>query len=152
MKKTLQKEFKCQTLNSDQKPADPSVSHTFNQEIKAIEQLPSTNSKSNAVANKIISNSTNIPSKQSVKKPSSYINSSLANESVFIGSPPKKNSSQLSHLHDDVNFKYLKHVVLKFLTSREYEVNFSYKKRLKSICIHLSCPFTLKRVNARQRI
>ena len=26
------------------------------------------------------------------------------------------------NLNDDVNFKYLKHVVLKFLTSREYEV------------------------------
>jgi len=24
---------------------------------------------------------------------------------------------------DDVNFKYLKHVLIKFLTSREYEVN-----------------------------
>lgn len=33
------------------------------------------------------------------------------------------NSAQLSNLHDDVNFKYLKHVVFKFLTSREYEVN-----------------------------
>ena len=32
---------------------------------------------------------------------------------------------QLTHLHDDVNFKYLKHVVLRFVTSREYEVSAS---------------------------
>ncbi len=37
------------------------------------------------------------------------------------GSINRKNV-HLSNLHDDVNFKYLKHVVLKFITSREYEV------------------------------
>lgn len=38
-------------------------------------------------------------------------------------SPPPVNNSHLSSLHGDVNFKYLKHVVLKFLCSREYEVS-----------------------------
>ncbi len=33
-------------------------------------------------------------------------------------------NDQVSHLHEDMNFKYLKHVVLKFITSREYEVSF----------------------------
>jgi len=31
-------------------------------------------------------------------------------------------ANNLSSLHEDVNFKYLKHVVFKFLCSREYEV------------------------------
>lgn len=35
--------------------------------------------------------------------------------------PSPVNSNHLASLHDDVNFKYLKHVVLKFLCSREYE-------------------------------
>lgn len=32
---------------------------------------------------------------------------------------------QMTDDNDDVNFKYLKHVLIKFLTSREYEVQFT---------------------------
>jgi golgin subfamily A protein 1 len=35
----------------------------------------------------------------------------------------KSQSSESSFIGDEINFKYLKHVLLKFLTSREYEVS-----------------------------
>lgn len=38
------------------------------------------------------------------------------------------NHRQNNSREDDVNFKYLKHVLIKFLTSREYEVNIIFKK------------------------
>lgn len=36
---------------------------------------------------------------------------------------PKYRSEVDEEMNDDVNFKYLKHVLIKFLTSREYEVS-----------------------------
>ncbi len=69
------------------------------------------------------------PSSQSLTSKPTYIphnsNTShhLNTSSVIQQNIPAVNNSQLSSLHDDVNFKYLKHVVLKFLCSREYEVS-----------------------------
>lgn len=47
-------------------------------------------------------------------------------DTSILLSKPNVNG-HLSNLHDDVNFKYLKHVVLKFLCSKEYEVKFFLK-------------------------
>lgn len=38
-------------------------------------------------------------------------------------SVPNSRTAVLTTSDDDVNFKYLKHVLIKFLTSREYEVS-----------------------------
>lgn len=38
-------------------------------------------------------------------------------------SVPNSRTAVLTTADDDVNFKYLKHVLIKFLTSREYEVS-----------------------------
>ena len=122
MKKTLQKEFKCQNLSNELKSKEsPSSSTKLDQDSFLNDENTVNKEKSflfNNTNSKIVT-SNSIPSRQNLKKSASAnVNNLNAIESMY----PKKNNSHLSSLHDDVNFKYLKHVVLKFLTSREYEV------------------------------
>lgn len=42
---------------------------------------------------------------------------------ILNPSSSKTVTAKHANLKDDVNFKYLKHVLIKFLTSREYEVS-----------------------------
>ena len=128
MKKTLQKELKYQSLPNESKA------------MTVLESTTSTTTNSNSVNTSSIIQLIN-PSKTEehtalnltllpntpASPPSSHNNHSfpIRRTSLTIGkSTPPTNNAQLNHLHDDTNFKYLKHVILKFLTSREYEVNF----------------------------
>lgn len=117
MKKTLQKELKYQSLPNETITVTHSPSSTQSKqsissspsnhqtiEIKPSESTSLTNT--NNINNKRISNHSNLSRK------SSTFNA----------------NNNLSNLHDDVNFKYLKHVVLKFVTSREYEVRKLFKQ------------------------
>jgi len=60
-----------------------------------------------------------------LKIPSSSLDSD-AEASAAILNPSSSKTVTAKHNNsreDDVNFKYLKHVLIKFLTSREYEVH-----------------------------
>jgi len=60
-----------------------------------------------------------------LKIPSSSLDND-ADASVAILNPSSSKTVTARYNNsreDDVNFKYLKHVLIKFLTSREYEVN-----------------------------
>jgi len=109
MKKTLQRELKFQTLpNEKQQQQQPQQDYqpsaqTTNQDKKySFDSSPALQSTN----------------KQDLLKKHSNLNYILSKSAK-----PMPNVANLSNLHDDVNFKYLKHVVLKFLTSREYEVS-----------------------------
>ena len=124
MKKTLQKEFKYQSFPNESLPdcGTTLVQEKNSNELTVNKNKPNAHNNS---SNKMV-NSSNI---QAIK-PQKQINNlkSTLNEVSFAQASNQflnKNNSQLSYLHDDVNFKYLKHVVLKFLTTREYEVSFS---------------------------
>lgn len=68
-----------------------------------------------------------------LKVPTSSIDSD--NEAAIINPSMSKTVTAKTgnSIEDDVNFKYLKHVLIKFLTSREYEVNinFSFHSKIK---------------------
>lgn len=65
-----------------------------------------------------------------LRVPSSSLDSD-AEPSAAILKPSSSKTVTARHNNtreDDVNFKYLKHVLIKFLTSREYEVNIIWVK------------------------
>lgn len=110
MKKTLQKELKYQALPNEAATA-------------------SINTSANMPSNKTTPSPTMSVHNQfnSETKPSETVNNTrrISAHHLTLG---RKSSlltnNNLSNLHDDVNFKYLKHVVFKFVTSRDYEVSF----------------------------
>jgi golgin subfamily A protein 1 len=113
MKKTFQKEFKFQS-SANNNESTTSVSESKNNKTSQIE----------------VNNNNSSAAKLNATKKQTYLFKSIsmsnnAAETIFSTqsalATPHKDMTQLSHLHDDVNFKYLKHVVLKFLTSRSYE-------------------------------
>jgi len=58
-----------------------------------------------------------------LKIPSSLLDSDVeASAAILNPSSSKTVTARHNSREDDVNFKYLKHVLIKFLTSREYEV------------------------------
>lgn len=65
--------------------------------------------------------------------PSSSIDNEIEPSSAAVLNPSSSKTVTAKHsIHsreDDVNFKYLKHVLIKFLTSREYEVNLHQQQR-----------------------
>lgn len=106
MKKTLQRELNYKNI---QLPNEKSVgkSHSeqqqtmnFSKSSTSLIALSQLNSKRNQ-------SHLDMPKKESL-------------DTSVISLKPKVNG-HLTNLHDDVNFKYLKHVVLKFLCSKEYE-------------------------------
>lgn len=106
IKKTLQKELKYQNVHLPNENVETKPSN--------LHKTPSSQSLTTKPAY------TSYNSQQQVRAPNH------PNSIPFLNSPnspPPVNNSHLSSLHDDVNFKYLKHVVLKFLCSREYEVS-----------------------------
>lgn len=141
MKKTLQKELKFQSLPNEKPKNEQYTNSQGANEQDLINDLDmnspikkpmnpkfSLDYSSDTQAQSILKH---VPPSTQFKKQltnTNSANSSVLNSTAFNSSNKKVNlvNSQLSHLHDDVNFKYLKHVVLKFLTSREYEVGFSF--------------------------
>lgn len=109
MKKTLQRELKFQTL--------PNEKHQQQQDLQPFAQTTNQDKKPNFESSTPNHNSDNT-NKQDLLKKHSNLNYILSKTAK-----PMPHVANLSNLHDDVNFKYLKHVVLKFLTSREYEVS-----------------------------
>lgn len=147
MKKTLQKELKFQSLPNEKpkneqytsqganeqdqvsdlemnspikKPMNPKFSLDYSSDTQAQSILKHVPPSASSQLKKqlTISNSANNSALNSATN--AFNNNNSNNKKVNLV------NSQLSHLHDDVNFKYLKHVVLKFLTSREYEVGLSF--------------------------
>lgn len=103
MKKTLQKELKYHKLPNEKK----------SESLSELQNVVNNSSKFNNETSPVSSNNSTINN-----------NLSLSDKPInkFQNSILKKNHSlDMRILHDDVNFKYLKHVVLKFVTSREYE-------------------------------
>ncbi len=113
MKKTLQKELKYQSLPNENKSSnDQQQQQTVpNNKVVIVENQ-----------NKSIS-STFLNNKRLSLTTQSNLNLTNNNNNLHK-KLSANNTNQLSSLHDDVNFKYLKHVIFKFLTSREYEVIF----------------------------
>ena len=111
MKKTLQKEFKYQCLASEDS-------------LKSINELKLNihSSQSSASFMTLISD----PPAASKQAHASHLKNKKSfesSQSSGASTAGHKMNAHLISLHNDVNFQYLKHVVLKFLTSREYEVN-----------------------------
>lgn len=104
LKKTLQKELKYHMLPNEKK----------NESIFETPNNGQNSPKTNHDISPIVSNT-------SLISQNSILPDKISNK--FNNMISKKNHSTLDMtiLHEDVNFKYLKHVVLKFLTSREYE-------------------------------
>lgn len=103
MKKTLQKELKYHKLPNEKK----------SESLSELQNAGHNSLNLNNQISPVASNTSSINN-----------NLSLSDKPInkFQNSSLKKNHSlDMRILHDDVNFKYLKHVVLKFLTSREYE-------------------------------
>ncbi|CAF1050500.1 unnamed protein product, partial [Brachionus calyciflorus] len=108
MKKTLQKELKYHMLPNE----------------KTVPTTPDTGLESPKIPKPNLSNTQISP----VSSNTSLVNHQISPLTKTPSLPHstfsvKKNlsSSDMSVLHEDVNFKYLKHVIVKFLTSREYE-------------------------------
>jgi hypothetical protein len=109
MKKTLQKELKFQTL--------PNEKHQHQQDHQ-LSTSTTNQDKKHSFDSSTLNQSSDNTNKQDLLKKHSNLNYILSKTAK-----PMPHVANLSNLHDDVNFKYLKHVVLKFLTSREYEVS-----------------------------
>jgi golgin subfamily A protein 1 len=75
---------------------------------------------------KELKNQNNDPDNLSVPTSAS---SSTAPKSPVLPKAPQPAKNEM----DEVNFKYLKHVIFKFLTSREYEVTVALSSLIKSI-------------------
>ena len=118
-KKTLQKELKFQTLPNESSnssldlTSSPSISVSNGKATNSDYQ--SNKSETSPKSDTALNEQINSVSKSSLTPKKS------ASSTSSVSSNAKKNS-QLTSALDDVNFKYLKHVVLKFLTCREYEV------------------------------
>ena len=121
MKKTLQKELKYQSLPNENKSSNDqqqqqTVPNYSNNKVVIVENQ-----------NKSISSTLLNNKRLSLTTQSSNLNLTYNlnnNNNNLHKKLSANNTNQLSSLHDDVNFKYLKHVIFKFLTSREYEVMF----------------------------
>lgn len=98
MKKTLQHELK--STGSTEKIATPATSSNG-----TITSTTATNISTSATS----TNTTNVNNSNRTK----------ANGYHVTGEIDKNAKTQNNFVMDDVNFKYLKHVILKFLTSRE---------------------------------
>lgn len=122
MKKTLQRELKYQSLPNESKKISSLESVTCVNTPSAVQQINSSKPGEQTAPNFTpLLNSSAPP--QSTQNNHQLQNRRTSSTIGFTHKPfnNTNNNAQLSHLHDDVNFKYLKHVVLKFLTSREYE-------------------------------
>jgi len=125
MKKTLQKELNYQNLNfnlpneSIQQKSATSTSTTPNKNTNNTLLNGLHNSSSASVLNSSTSGHNNSITNMKSPGSKSMFNSSSTYNSA--NSLLKHQNEHLSSLHDDVNFKYLKHVVFKFLSSRDNE-------------------------------
>ena len=100
MKKTLQKELKFQLLPN---------------ETNNNESVNNINKKNSITSQKLEE------TKNNIKNDNCSLMQSNVAMPTSLSSKAKTKLQQVST--DEVNFKYLKHVVLKFVTSREYEVS-----------------------------
>lgn len=109
MKKTLQKELNYQNIQlPNEKKSEGSEFKISSPQNKL---SPSHKTQSNRSINRqLYANGPNLS-----------LSSTKQMEALNLGGTSKAEACHLSSLHDDVNFKYMKHVVLKFLCSREYE-------------------------------
>ena len=115
MKKTLQKEFKQQSSTNESNINDQHQKHSNDLSDIVLNKPNSQNNYPNKITNTVKN-----------QKQNNHVNKLASNDTNAAQCSNiqafTKSSPHLSNLHDDVNFKYLKHVVLKFLTSKEYEV------------------------------
>ena len=136
MKKTLQKELKYQSLPNEPSVSAPPADHDNGSNAGK----PSQQEQQQQMKNGFKTTAPVTPAleakAQLVKKANQPAIYPASSQSAAQSNPAlsmKRNSIQpnhLSNLHEDVNFKYLKHVVLKFVTSREYEVSLAQPRGL----------------------
>ncbi len=121
MKKTLQRELKVQTLPNDEgmdnkDTTDSNVTSRTKHFPLPPSSIPPHFAASSRAA-QIMSQS--LPPHMSNSK--QFVNS-YQKYDLEQGRPSPAPCSQCGHELDDANFQYLKHVVLKFMLSREHEV------------------------------
>lgn len=123
MKKTLQKELKYQSLpnenksSNDQQQQQTVPNNNNNNKVVIVEN------QNKSISSTLLNNKRLSLTTQSNLNLTNNLNNNNNNLHKKLSA---NNTNQLSSLHDDVNFKYLKHVIFKFLTSREYEVIFFF--------------------------
>lgn len=122
LRQTLQRELKVQVLPNDELSDDntssPSMSRKF-----PMRNAASSNGSQFSLS---ISSSLTSTSQSSITTPSSFATAAvkpMTNSVVPVSD--QRGLVVRRDLEQDVNFQYLKHVVLKFMLSRESEVNFS---------------------------
>lgn len=120
MKKTLQEEINCNNNNNNTTsigngPNAKQADHIYERSSSREKQDSSVSSKQQA--NGAISHTSNNSSSNSSHS-SNHSNNGNPHAS-HNGTPPKAASGTI--VMDEVNFRYLKHVIIKFLTSREVE-------------------------------
>lgn len=123
LRQTLQRELKVQVLPNDELSDDntssPSMSRKF-----PMRNAASSNGSQFSLS---ISSSLTSTSQSSITTPSSFATAAVKpmTNSAIVPVSDQRGLVVRRDLEQDVNFQYLKHVVLKFMLSRESEVNFS---------------------------
>jgi hypothetical protein len=137
MRKTLQKELKYQSLPNDR--IDDSSNHhslnngnnTFTTNNNRIQHGTLPSDLNNQINSSLLKrDNSSLPktpttptnTNNTISMSSLIKNNNESNSLTFNNSPSSKIAQSKNFTSEDVNFKYLKHVVLKCLTSREYEV------------------------------
>ena len=128
LKKTLQRELKVQALPNDEMESNNLVGqHSHSLSMDSLNNhTVSTDSRSSPVP--MLQTSGSVTRNMHTNK---YIEKQLDRASP---EPPRRASSRRQY-EEDVNFAYLKHVVLKFMLSRESEVSYL-------ILVLATCGFT----------
>lgn len=106
LKKTLQRELKYQQLPNEAAVPNPAVDEIASRTKPSVAQIEAKSVNGTGPAKK-------------VSLPTPIVSPTVTSAFLFNGIPSNKKL-------DDINHKYLKHVILKFLTSREYEVGFTH--------------------------
>lgn len=142
LKKTLQKELKYQQLPNETAPAaiaanvNSSAEETVQARLARVPPPPPPSSSSPLS----LSNGydmTTTSKTNALKKPIPVTSAASCTDFMLNG------SMQAGKKLDEINHKYLKHVIFKFLTSREYEVSVS--KRSPFLSINPYIRFILKK-------
>ena len=118
LKKTLQRELKVQALPNDEMSESNNLvsQHSHSLSMDSLNnQTLSTDSRSSPVP--MLQTSGSVTRNMHTNK---YIEKQLDRASP---EPPRRASSRRQY-EEDINFAYLKHVVLKFMLSRESEVSY----------------------------
>ncbi len=125
LKKTLQRELKVQALPNDELGENSNLvsQHTHSM---SMDSLSSTQTVAPSAAAAADARSSPVPMLQtsgSVTR-NMHTNKYIERQLERASPEPVRRATSRRHYEEDVNFAYLKHVVLKFMLSRESEVSY----------------------------